>query len=365
MPRGSGLGPSVFAVGLAILCLMSVLAFHFPQYLTTPDLRHGYDVEMLRKVLFCALIAASVVAIINLVRRQRWQLNVIALGLLAISAALGGSAVEVKNFPDHTPYIGLDLFVIDLITTAGVFIILEKLFAQDRTQPIFRRGWQLDLGYFFGNDLIVGAVLLVVNTVTRDTLKLVPTSGFQGWVSHLPLYVAVPGAMLVADLSQYWVHRANHQIKPLWKMHAVHHSTEAMDWMSGSRLHLGEILQVRILVILPVLALGFSKAAVDIYVVIVSTQSVFIHSNMRVGLGPLRYVLATPNFHHWHHSQDAEGIDKNYAAHFSFLDYLFGTAARSQRKWPLRYGVLGDYVPQNYLGQLKFPFRRPIKAREP
>ena len=86
---------------------------------------------------------------------------------------------------------------------------------------------------------------------------------------------------------------------------------------------------------------------------------------MRTGLGPLKYILATPNFHHWHHSQDAEGIDKNYAAHFSFLDYLFGTAAKAERKWPLRYGVLGNYVPQNFLGQVKFPFRRPIYAAHP
>ncbi len=359
LPRGSGLGPSVFAVGIALLSFMAVVAFHFPQYLTTPDLRHGYDVEMLRKILFVSLVVGAAVAIVNLIMRRRWQLNLIALSFITAAVALGGSAVKVKDFPDHTPYIGLDLFIIDLLTTAAVFIVAEKLFALKRDQPIFRRGWQLDLGYFFGNDLIVGAVLVVVNTVTRDTLQWVPNGGVQRWVSGLPLWIAVPFAMLVADFSQYWTHRANHQIKPLWKMHAVHHSTEALDWMSGSRLHLGEILQVRIMVILPVLALGFSKGTVDIYVLIVSTQSVFIHSNMRSKLGPLRYIIATPNFHHWHHSQDHEGIDKNYAAHFSFLDYLFGTAASADRDWPDRYGVLGDYVPQTYLGQMTFPFTKP------
>ena len=51
-------------------------------------------------------------------------------------------------------------------------------------------------------------------------------------------------------------------------------------------------------------------------------------------------MIVTPNFHHWHHAQDAEAIDRNYAAHFAFLDHLFGTAVQSDREWPARYGVL-------------------------
>jgi sterol desaturase/sphingolipid hydroxylase (fatty acid hydroxylase superfamily) len=67
-------------------------------------------------------------------------------------------------------------------------------------------------------------------------------------------------------------------------------------------------------------------------------------------------VIVTPNFHHWHHSQDDEAIDKNYAAHFAFLDHLFGTAVQSDREWPAQYGVVGDYVPNGFLKQLAFPF---------
>ena len=53
---------------------------------------------------------------------------------------------------------------------------------------------------------------------------------------------------------------------------------------------------------------------------------------------------------------DDEGIDRNYAAHFAFIDHLFGTAHQADRPWPNGYGVVGDYVPDGFWKQLAFPF---------
>jgi hypothetical protein len=86
-----------------------------PQYLTTPDIRQKYPVELLRYVLFGALLVAGVLSVVNLVRRRRRSLNALALGLVAVAVAWGGSAVPVGDFPKHTPYIGLDWFIIDLL----------------------------------------------------------------------------------------------------------------------------------------------------------------------------------------------------------------------------------------------------------
>lgn len=95
---------------------------------------------------------------------------------------------------------------------------------------------------------------------------------------------------------------------------------------------------------------------IDAYIVIIGFQAVFNHANVSVRLGPLRYLLVTPNFHHWHHSQDREALDRNYAGQFAFLDYLFGTAVKADRAWPTEYGVRGDYVPTGFWKQLVFPF---------
>ena len=106
----------------------------------------------------------------------------------------------------------------------------------------------------------------------------------------------------------------------------------------------------------PIFVLGFDKGVIDTYIVIVGFQAVFNHANVSVRLGPLRYLIVTPNFHHWHHSQDDEAIDKNYAAHFAFIDYLFGTAVKSDGKWPGPVRRRRRLRAQRLLEAGKFPF---------
>jgi sterol desaturase/sphingolipid hydroxylase (fatty acid hydroxylase superfamily) len=131
-----------------------------------------------------------------------------------------------------------------------------------------------------------------------------------------------------------------------------------MDWLAGSRQHILEILVTRSLVLTPIFVLGFSQQVISLYVIIVGFQAVFNHANVQVRFGWLKYLLVTPQFHHWHHSSDKAAIDRNYAAHFSFLDYVFGTAVKGQKEWPEAYGVVGDYVPTGMLKQQLFPFKK-------
>lgn len=69
----------------------------------------------------------------------------------------------------------------------------------------------------------------------------------------------------------------------------------------------------------------------DTYVIIVGFQAAFNHANVRINFGPLKYIIVTPQVHHWDHASDEAAIDKNYAAHFSFMDYLLGTAIKGQK----------------------------------
>ena len=354
---GKGLVSGVIALLLAVLCFLGVLAFHFPEYLTTPQLRKSYDVEVLRLVMYWAMVISGSIALFNVVfSRVRW-LSFWAFTLVALTLVLGGHKVEVDpNFPDHTPYIGLDWFILDLLGSTLIFMFIEKLFALRRDQPVFRAEWQTDFHHFLVNHMVVGFVLLATNLLVHKLFGWAAHDGVRGWVQGLPFPVALFLIILVTDLVQYWTHRAYHEVPLLWRLHAVHHSVKSMDWLAGSRQHILELIITRTLVLAPIFVLGFSKEVIDTYIVIVGFQAVFNHANVSVRLGPLRYIIVTPNFHHWHHSQDDEAIDKNYAAHFAFLDHLFGTAVQSDRKWPDRYGVLGDYVPNGFFKQLKFPF---------
>jgi len=354
---GKGMVTGVVALSLAILCFLGVLAFHWPQYLTTPQLRQSYNVDVMRQLLFGSLVLAGALSLFNiLMGRARW-LAFGAFVLIALSLALGGHKVPVdSNFPDHTPYIGLDWFILDLLGSTLIFVFIEKLFALRRDQPVFRPEWQTDFHHFIVNHMIVGFVLLATNLLVHKLFGWAAQDGIRGWVAGLNFWVALFLIVLVADLVQYATHRAYHEVPLLWRLHAVHHSVKSMDWLAGSRQHILELIITRTLVLAPIYVLGFTKEVIDAYIIIVGFQAVFNHANVSVRLGPLRYVIVTPNFHHWHHSQDDDAIDKNYAAHFAFIDYAFGTAVKSDREWPEHYGVVGDYVPNGFLKQLAFPF---------
>lgn len=354
--RGHGLVSGVIALSLAVLCFLALLAFYFPAYLTTPELRKQYDVELMRQVMLGAMVIAGGLSLANIILgRARW-LAASAFALVAITALLGGHKVPVHDFAENTPYIGLDWFILDLLGSTLIFIFIEKLFPLKRDQPIFRAEWQTDFHHFLVNHLLIGFFLLAVNKLVHLGFDWAVYTPLQTWIRDLPLFVELLLAILVADLAQYWTHRAYHEVPWLWRLHAVHHSVRSMDWMAGSRQHVIEVVLTRSLVLAPIYVLGFSKEVIDIYIIIVGFQAVFNHANVSVRLGPLSKIIVTPNFHHWHHSQDKEALDRNYAAHFAFIDHLFGTAVKADRKWPDHYGVKGDYMPAGFIKQQSFPF---------
>lgn len=135
-----------------------------------------------------------------------------------------------------------------------------------------------------------------------------------------------------------------------------------MDWLAGSRLHLVDVAVTRGLTYVPIFVLGFAEPPLFAYVAFVSIQATFIHANVRFRFGPLRWLLATPQFHHWHHSAECEAVDKNFAVHLPVLDWMFGTFYLPRDKWPDSYGLAsGGPVPAGYVQQLVYPFLR--KAR--
>ena len=360
--EGRALISTVIALLLGALSLLAVLAFHFPEYLTTPELRHKYSVDVLRQLLLGGLLVAGGLALTNLIFGRRRNLNLVAFTLVLAAVALGGSRVPVGDFPDNTPYIGLDWFILDLLGSTVVFVVIEKLFPLYKGQSVFRPEWQTDLKHFAVNHFLVGLILLTVNFLIHHVFGWLVQHDFQQAVQRIWFVPQLLLCILVADLAQYWTHRAYHEIPFLWKFHSVHHSAKTMDWLAGSRQHMLEIIATRVCVLAPLFVIGFGEGVINAYIIIVGFQAVFNHANVHLPWGPLKYLIVTPDFHHWHHSQDTEAIDRNYAAHYAFLDYIFGTAVKSEKRFPERYGVVGDYMPDGFVPQQLFPFRAMVKS---
>jgi sterol desaturase/sphingolipid hydroxylase (fatty acid hydroxylase superfamily) len=357
---GEGMISGIISLFLSISCFLGVLAFYFPAYLTTPDLRMVYSESFARTLMFIGILTSGFFTILTVILSKKIRLASISFTLLLFTIVLGGTTVPLTTDPTGfvekpTIYFGLDFLILNLLAFAFVFIIIEKLFGHYKKQLIFRKEWGTDLFYFALNHIFIGIFLILV-TGFVSSFSFAINEGLQHWVASLPFIFQFIFILLVADMVQYWSHRAYHEVPFLWKFHAVHHSVMEMDWLAGSRLHVVELLMTRSLVLLPIFLLGFQPEVISAYVTFVSFQAVFDHANVSINPGFFRYIFVTPNFHHWHHSQDKEALDKNYAVHFAFLDYLFGTAVNSQKMWPKKYGVLGDYVPLGFWKQFLFPF---------
>ncbi len=268
-----------------------------------------------------------------------------------ISNLLNGSSPSAMK-------VGLYWFFIDLALSACLFVSLERAFALHKNQKVLRPEWQIDLSYFAVNHLSIALLLIPANVVAQAMLSGGEQGLVQEWIGNLPFPVALLLIVLVADLIQYWVHRMYHQIPTLWRFHAVHHSTTTLDWLSGSRQHLLELCLTRTLLLAPFIVLGFAPAVVNTFIVIGGLQAVFNHSNINARLGWLRFIVVTPNFHHWHHSRQPVAINRNYAAHFSFLDYLFHTAIQTDDLWPTQYGLRNEEFPSGMVQQFVFPFTK-------
>ncbi len=221
-------------------------------------------------------------------------------------------------------------------------------------QGIFRRAWQIDLAHLFATGMMIKLGLAaVVGLLLLEAQHFVP-SWIREAVAAQPFLLQFAELLVLADLGFYFAHRAFHTVPWLWKFHVIHHSIEELDWLAASRVHPLDQILTKTASFLPVFALGFSPGPIILYAALYRWQSLLIHSNTRIGFGPLRWVVASPQFHHWHHANAREAIDKNFAGQLSLLDLVFGTLHLPGAHMPERYGT-DVPVPASYLGQLAYP----------
>lgn len=244
-----------------------------------------------------------------------------------------------------------------------IFAPLERLFALHPGQRLLRHNWQIDLFYALINSALIALGLgAIVVSATLLSPRIVPQS-LKEWIVALPFWLQLPLLILVSDLGFYTVHRLFHTVPFLWRFHAIHHSIEELDWLAAYRVHPVDQISTKGASLFLVFALGFSTPAIAAYALLYQWQSLLIHSNVKIGFGPLRWCVASPQFHHWHHANHREALDKNFAGQLSFLDALFGTLHLPGSALPQRYGT-DEWVPSGYVRHLLFPFLRG-PARQP
>jgi len=247
--------------------------------------------------------------------------------------------------------------IIGLAVLFLLFVPLEKLFAF-RKQKVFRPHLATDLTHFFVDNFLVtiGGIVLGV----LFALPMVWLRSF-GIATALPLGVALVLGFAVAFLGNYLGHRLTHTVPLLWRFHSVHHSIEEMDWVASARLHPVDGAFTQACVIAPLFALGYGGGVFAGVAVFFTLLALFQHSNVRLRFPGLRWVINTPEWHHWHHAIDAEAHDKNFG--LPVVDRLFGTAYLPKDRRPTGFGT-HDPVPQDgWWRHLAYPFTGAARAQ--
>mgnify|MGYP001432947513 CR=1 FL=1 len=258
--------------------------------------------------------------------------------------------------------VAYDAGVLIIIPVLFVLIVpFEKMFPRHRGQRIRRPLALLDVRYAL-TTVAVGVVSVIVGALIGiASLAWVPGLAIRPLVGMLPAAVTPFVAVVLFDLAIYWAHRWSHEVPALWKFHAIHHSTEQLDWVSGFRAHPldGAIVAPPVVFLL---AAGFDPAVTGALALVQFVTGLFLHANVRWRLRPLHRLVITPEFHHWHHSYEPEAHNSNYSVFLPLWDILFGTYYMPRNKRPVRYGVALD-VGTTMRAQLAYPFRgmRPFR----
>ncbi len=260
-------------------------------------------------------------------------------------------------------------YLLWLIAISVLFFGLELARPWRQQQARFRKDFWLDAFYMFFNVFLFSLVIYnaaaeVAVSLFSDFLALlgvrnlvaIEIGGWGVWVQLLILF-------LVRDFVQWNVHRLLHRSPFLWRFHQVHHSVEQMGFAAHLRYHWMENVVYRTLEYIPLAMIGFGID--DFFIVHIFTLAVghFNHSNLRLPLGPLKYIFNSPQMHIWHHVKrlpEGRSYGINYGLTLSLWDYLFGTACVPSDGRDIELGFPGDEsFPKSFLGQLRSGLRWP------
>ncbi len=240
---------------------------------------------------------------------------------------------------------------------------LEMAFPAKQGQRFFRPNWFTDLFFMLGQYLVWSGVVFWLLTHFGAWLTGAMPGGFRARVAAQPWWLQAVEVVVLSDLFVYWGHRLQHRVGFLWRFHAIHHSAEHLDWLAAHREHPLDTVYTVGLINLPAFMLGFPLETIAGLIYFRGLWAIYIHSNVRLPIGPLRWFIGAPELHHWHHDRDRDA--GNYANISPLMDILFGTYKCPDHE-PESFG-LREEMPKTYWGQLLHPFlpRRRRAAESP
>jgi sterol desaturase/sphingolipid hydroxylase (fatty acid hydroxylase superfamily) len=248
---------------------------------------------------------------------------------------------------------------LSLLILCMVFRPLEMLFPAKK-QKLLRPAWFTDLCFFLGQYLLwTGGVFYLLGFLDRWLDTVMPWT-FRQTVAAQPWWLQAVEVIVLSDVLIYWGHRLQHRVPFLWSFHSIHHSAEHLDWLAAHREHPLDTVYTITIVNLPAVLMGFPLETLAGLLAFRGLWAIYIHSNVRLPIGPLRWLVGAPELHHWHHDKARDA--GNYANVSPLMDIVFGTY-RCPDHEPQAFGI-HEPIAKTYIGQLLHPFRRRRRKRQ-
>jgi len=355
---GTGWWSGVLSAFLGLLAFGAVVCLHFPQLLSSPDLRPYYPMQLMRLSIQVIIGAAILFGVVSAMLRRKKILALTGMVFALGATLLGGASVPINGDLKGGPAIGLDWFLLDMLLMTLIFSPIEVIWPAYPKQSVFRSEWLTDIVYFLSTHLPIQITTFLILLPAIQLTSFLNLPAIPKLVSHLPWIVQFGLAVVVADLAEYAIHRAFHTVPFMWKFHAIHHSSKSLDWIAGSRSHIVDDITVRGFILIPMM-LVFPHGMMLAYLFFVNLHATWTHCNFGPTIKWLEPFLIQPRYHHWHHTSQSEAIDRNFAIHFPWIDKIFGTHYLPEGdKWPDTYGLHNEKMPPSFWGQAVYPFTR-------
>jgi sterol desaturase/sphingolipid hydroxylase (fatty acid hydroxylase superfamily) len=271
---------------------------------------------------------------------------------LLISGGMAGVHLAVERGAPVVPAL-----VCLQISMVLVVAVLERLMPEHES---WNRA-HADVGTDALHLLVSGFVLSAV----FRTLIFAGVPSLDVWPTRWPLALQVLLALAVADLGSYVTHVIAHRWSLAWPMHAPHHSSKRLYWLNATRMHPLDMVTTLVASLVPLALLGAKPPALALFDAFALTHLLLQHSNIRLRAGALSHVIATAEFHRWHHSTVRDEGERNYASFLSLWDHVFGTFNMPGRRDPPEEVGLYDHgvMPDGWWAQFQYPFRAWARAR--
>ena len=277
-------------------------------------------------------------------------------GLLA-----GAIAVNAYGMSTDMPILWLNVSYFGL---AALLFVLERAMPHEAAWNESDGQLWPDIGHTLLSKSAV-QVLIVVPAITGIG-ALASADGASWWPRDWPVAVQIILGLVIAESGFYWAHHLCHEVRSLWRFHAVHHSVTRLWFVNTGRFHFIDTLISVAFGLGVALAFGMPQDIIVWVSAITAYIGLLTHANVEMRFGPLDYVFNTPALHRWHHSKRLEEGNRNYGENLMLFDILFGTHFVSARRPPVDIGI-NEPMPATLGAQIVHPFRRgdiaPAEAR--